>query len=60
MINIRLALNEKLRKFGGHIGYSICLTERGKGFNKINLYLGLKVCQEYGIKTEGKKRDKLG
>ena len=51
MINIRLALNENLKKFGGHIGYSIRPTERGKGYNKINLYLGLKVCQEYGIDT---------
>ncbi|MCI8548140.1 MAG: hypothetical protein HFJ38_04540 [Bacilli bacterium] len=33
------------------MGYSIRPTERGKGYNKINLYLGLKVCQEYGIKT---------
>lgn len=49
MINIRLSLNESLRKYGGHIGYSIRPTERGKGYNKINLYLGLKVCQEYGI-----------
>ena len=49
MINIRLALNEKLKKFGGHIGYSIRPTERGKSYNKINLYLGLKVCQEYKI-----------
>lgn len=49
MINIRLALNEKLKKIGGHIGYSIRPTERGKGYNKINLYLGLKVCQEYKI-----------
>lgn len=51
MINIRLALNEHLKKSGGHIGYSIRPTERGKGYNKINLYLGLKVCQEFGIKT---------
>lgn len=50
MINIRLALNEKLRYFGGNIGYSIRPTERRKGYNKINLYLGLKICQEYGIK----------
>ena len=49
MINIRLSLNEKLKKYGGHIGYSIRPTERGKGYNKINLYLGLKVCQENGI-----------
>ncbi len=50
MINIRLALNEKLRKGSGHIGYSIRPTERRKGYNKINLYLGLKVCLEHGIK----------
>lgn len=49
MINIRLALNEKLRKFGGHIGYSIRPTERQKGYNKINLYLGLLCCQKHGI-----------
>ena len=49
MINIRLALNERLSRFGGHIGYSIRPTERGKGYNKLNLYLGLKVCREYGI-----------
>lgn len=48
-INIRLALNERLTKFGGHIGYGIRPTERGKGYNKINLYLGLKVCAKYGI-----------
>ena len=49
MINIRLTLNERLKQYGGHIGYSIRPTERGKGYNKINLYLGLKVCDEYGI-----------
>ena len=51
MINIRLALNEKLRHYGGHIGYCIRPTERGKGYNKINLYLGLKVCDQYGIES---------
>ena len=51
MINIRLALNEKLKKYGGHIGYSIRPTERGNGYNKINLYLALKVCDSYGIDT---------
>lgn len=49
MINIRLALNERLSHYGGHIGYSIRPTERGNGYNKINLYLGLKVCRKYGI-----------
>lgn len=50
MANIRLALNERFRKFGGHIGYSIRPTERRKGYNKINLYLSLLECQKHGIK----------
>ena len=49
MINIRLALNERLKHYGGHMGYSIRPTERGKGYNKINLYLSLRVCDQYGI-----------
>ncbi len=49
MINIRLRLNDDLKRFGGHIGYSIRPTERRKGYNKINLYLGLKKCAEHGI-----------
>ena len=49
MINIRLCLNERLSHYGGHMGYSIRPTERGKGYNKINLYLGLKVCDAHGI-----------
>lgn len=50
MINIRLVLNKRLRNIGGHIGYSIRPTERRKGYNKINLYLGLEKCKEHGIK----------
>ena len=49
MIDIRLALNENLKKYGGHIGYSIRPKERCKGYNKINLYLGLLFCKNYGI-----------
>lgn len=49
MINIRLILNQRLKKFGGNIGYSIRPTERGNGYNKINLYLGLKMCDKYGL-----------
>ena len=51
MINIRLELNERLKEFGGHIGYSIRPTERKKGYNKINLYLGLQVCKNHNIDT---------
>ena len=50
IINIRLGLNDMLRDLGGHIGYSIRPSERGKGYNKINLYLGLKRLSEVGEK----------
>lgn len=40
-INIRWNLNEAMLQFGGHIGYGIRPTERRKGYNKINLYLGM-------------------
>ena len=58
MINIRLALNERLKKYGGHIGYSIRPKERSKGYNKINLYLGLKICKEHGIEKVFMDADK--
>lgn len=48
-INIRYELNDQLRAFGGHIGYSIRPTERGNGYNNINLYLALEECQRHGI-----------
>ena len=59
MINIRLELNEQLKQHGGHIGYGIRPTERKKGYNKINLYLGLQVCHEYGIKEVYLDADEL-
>lgn len=49
MCTIRLKLNEKYMFYGRNIGYSIRPTERGKGYNKINLYLALKVCEKYGV-----------
>lgn len=50
MANIRTKLNQKLMNFGGNIGYCIRPTERKNGYNKVNLYLALKVCKECGIK----------
>ena len=47
--NIRLELDDELKYIGGHIGYSIRPTERKKGYNKINLYLALKVLNDYKI-----------
>lgn len=50
MINIRLALNEELRKEGGHIGYSVRPTERKKGYATEMLNLGVEICHRRGIK----------
>lgn len=50
MVNIRRSLNSRLQECGGHIGYGIRPSERQKGYNKINLYLALKRCQELGLK----------
>lgn len=49
MVNIRLTLNKRLEREGGHIGYGIRPSERRKGYNKINLYRALEVCQENGL-----------
>ncbi|MDO4317608.1 MAG: GNAT family N-acetyltransferase [Lachnospiraceae bacterium] len=49
MINIRLALNEFLRKEAGHIGYSVRPTERRKQYATAMLREGLRVCGIMGI-----------
>jgi len=48
-INIRWNLNKEMLSFGGHIGYGIRPTERRKGYNKINLYLGLIEAKKLGL-----------
>lgn len=50
MIQIRHELNDFLLNYGGHIGYSIAINERGKGYSKIQLKLGLEKCKKLGIK----------
>ena len=50
MVNIRLALNDFLRKEGGHIGYSIRPTERRKHYATDLLTRALEVCKTIGIK----------
>jgi len=49
MINIRLALNDFLRKEGGHIGYGIRPTERKKGYGTSMLKEALKFCAVIGL-----------
>lgn len=48
-INIRWNLTEEMKQFGGNIGYGIRPTERRKGYNKINLYLGLIEAKRLGL-----------
>ena len=48
-INLRWNLTDAMLKFGGHIGYGIRPTERRKGYNKINLYMVLKVAKKIGL-----------
>ena len=48
-INVRWNLTKEMLHFGGNIGYGVRPTERRKGYNKINLYLGLKEAKKLGL-----------
>lgn len=48
-IDIRHELNEFLREFGGHIGFGVRPTERGKGYATEILRLGLDYCKMLGL-----------
>ncbi len=49
VIQIRHYFNEFLEKFGGHIGYSICPSERKKGYATKMLNDLLPICREMGF-----------
>ena len=49
-LNLRLRLSNFLLEEGGHIGYSIRPSERGKGYAKEPLRQGLQVAKEKNIK----------
>ena len=48
-ISIRHELNEFLFNFGGHIGYSVTPSERGKGYGKLQLKMALEIAKDLGI-----------
>ena len=48
-LNLRLRLNDYLLEKGGHIGYSIRPSERGKGYAKESLRQGLQVAKDKNI-----------
>ena len=47
--NLRHDLNEFLRHEGGHIGYSVRPSERGKGYGTLMLKLVLEKARELGL-----------
>lgn len=49
VLNVRWNLLKKMKQFGGNIGYGIRPSERRKGYNKINLYLGLIEAKKLGL-----------
>lgn len=48
-ISIRHELNDFLFNFGGHIGYSVTPSERGKGYGKLQLKMALEIAKDLGI-----------
>ncbi|MDR2338309.1 MAG: GNAT family N-acetyltransferase [Deltaproteobacteria bacterium] len=51
VITIRHFLTEKLKLFGGHVGYGIRPSERGNGLGKKVLLLGLEKCMDLKINS---------
>ncbi len=49
VVNIRHRLTQKLFDFGGHIGYGVCPSQRGKGLSKKVFNLSLKKANDLGI-----------
>lgn len=48
-VNIRHQINEHLEKQGGHIGYAIRTTARGKGYGQLILKLTLPEAKKLGL-----------
>lgn len=51
MIDVRHALKEEMKEFGGNIGYSVRPSERGKGYANLMLELALTFAKELGLSS---------
>jgi predicted acetyltransferase len=49
-VNLRHRLNPRLRRLGGHIGYEIRPTQRGRGYGKLALRLALQRARGLGLR----------
>ena len=49
MIQVRHYFNDYLSEYGGHIGYSVKLSERRKGYATAMLSAVLPYCREIGL-----------
>ena len=50
MLQIRPVLNEYLKRYGGHIGYSVAPSERLRGYATQMLQMALPICKKIGMK----------
>lgn len=50
VIQVRHFLNDELRRYSGHIGYSVAPSERRKGYATQMLGLVLPICRQMGIR----------
>ena len=48
-LSLRHHLNDSLRRYGGHIGYTIRPSQRGKGYGKRLCQLGIEAARQRGI-----------
>lgn len=49
IVRVRHRLNERLLQYGGHIGYYVHPSERGKGYGKLALRFGLERLGQLGV-----------
>ncbi|PXW89174.1 putative acetyltransferase [Streptohalobacillus salinus] len=49
MVNLRHELNDDLRNYGGHIGYSVAKDKRRQGYGAQMLALTLDACRRLGL-----------